>query len=66
MRRAQAITKRTLYNGGELCVNRMGETWTVDVWGLDNSDGEPDYHAAYDSESAALNDAESWRQWEGK
>jgi hypothetical protein len=56
--------RRLLYNGGELFVNRLGSVWSVDVWDADAPKGsEPVYHAAYDNETDALADAESWKPW---
>ena len=65
--------KALLCDGSELCVNRIGRIWTVDIFPMLHSDGtpvlknepvEPTYHAVYDSESEALADADSFCRWE--
>jgi len=66
-----------LADGSELFVNRCGTgsraLWIVDIFPIFYKDDtpvckgetvEPDYHAAYSSESEALSDAASWRTWD--
>ena len=55
---------KLLYSGGEVCVNKLGNLYHVDVFGADWERGDdPIYHAAYGTEAEAMQDAESWKGW---
>ena len=59
--------KKTLYYGGDLFINQMGNLYHVDVFDADweaGQDRDPVYHACYATQAEAMQDAESWKAWE--
>lgn len=52
-----------LYNGSVLYINAIGGGWSVDVFGDDNVD-DLIYHAMHATEQDALDDLDSWKQWD--
>ena len=58
-------TRKLLYNGGELFINRTGSLYTVDVFDADAQvTDEPVYHASYQSSADADADAASWKAFD--
>jgi hypothetical protein len=53
-----------LDDGGMLYINKAGSHWSIDVFAFDSQKtDEPIYHAFYNTEQEARDDAAMWKTW---